>query len=284
MRSLFQLLGLFWILSFSAGAQANGVWVLCDHCQADADFAEVALNAPHQGLVFVSSRNSGATRKFSRLVRWNSATGSWSPEATPRAMSQHEEQVFESTIEGGNTVVSSYPRNTDGLTRWGLGSANSVVEDISNGMVTPTLLQALLNQSLAEGLFPTASELSQSLGFSIAGIISWSGHELGTSRSTVLSSQVVYADGSKLFVTFSRTGEILAVSAVDANGDGLAITFSPSSGARVDPSVLGGWEFGGDSIGAVQALGAWISASGSLHCDWEELSNNRVRVSCRRND
>ena len=284
MNKLFRFIGLLWLVGFSIAAKADGIWVLCDHCHQEADFAEVALNAPHQGLVFVSNRNSGATRKFSRVLRWDSASNAWTPQAAPRALSDHENQVFAATIEGGNTVVVSNARNSDGVTRWGLGTAHSVVDDLSNGMLSPALLQALLNESLVQGYFPTASTLSQSLGFSIGRIVSWSGQELGTSRSTVLSGQVVYSDGSKLFVTFSRTGEILSVSAVDANGDGLAITFSPSSGARVDPGVVGGWEFGGESAGAAQALVAWISASGTLECDWEVLANDRVRVSCRRSN
>lgn len=142
MNKLFRFIGLLWLVGFSIAAKADGIWVLCDHCHQEADFAEVALNAPHQGLVFVSNRNSGATRKFSRVLRWDSASNAWTPQAAPRALSDHENQVFAATIEGGNTVVVSNARNSDGVTRWGLGTAHSVVDDLSNGMLSPALLQA----------------------------------------------------------------------------------------------------------------------------------------------
>lgn len=270
------------VLVFPGVAAAHGVWVLCEHCNDEPTFTEVALNAPHEGIVFVSNRASGETRKFSRMVRWHWGANAFVPQVAARALGPTEKAVFDAAIESGNTVVVSLPRNSEGLRQWGLGAVGSVVEDIGNGMLSPALLMAIQNHVLLQGYFPTASGLSQTLGFSIAGIFAWSGEEVSTSRSTVLNLMILHDDGSQLFVTFNRTGEIISVSAVDANGQGIAITFSPTSGVRVDPGAVGSWEFGDQAAQAAQSLGAWISASGPLQCDWEETAPNRIRVSCQR--
>lgn len=270
------------VLGFPGAAAAQGIWVLCDHCHDESTFMELALNAPHEGMVFVSNRATGETRKFSRSVRWHWGGNAFVPQVAARALSPTEKAVFDAAIERGNTVVVSLPRNSDSLRQWGLGSAVSVVEDIANGMLSPALLMAIQNHVLLQGYFPTASSLSHSLSLSILGIFTWSGQEVSTSRSTVLNLMMLHDDGSQLFVKFNRTGEIISVSAVDANGQGIGLSFSPSSGVRVDSGLVGSWEFGDQAAQAAQSLGAWISASGPLQCDWEETALNRVRVTCRR--
>ncbi|MFP4277197.1 MAG: hypothetical protein ACLFQ2_07215 [Wenzhouxiangella sp.] len=261
---------------------AEGIWVLCDHCSSDSSFASVALNATQEGTIFVSNRASRETRKYFRVVQWDRLEQVFRARVTPKPLSDTEERVFSSAIEGGNTAVIVTSRNGSDMTQWGISAVDSVVEDLANGHLNPALINALSNQLLMNGLFPTASGLSQSLGISIKGLFNWSGRELGTSRSSVLNVTMTYPDDSRLFITFSTLGEVISVSGVDAGGRGLALTYSASRGAAIDPGRTGAWEFGGTAVAAAEALGAWIGGAGPLECHFEELANDRVRVTCVR--
>lgn len=283
MPSLLCRIGLIAIVFFSSKSHAEAIWIVCDYCSADSSFTDTALSASgHNGMIFVSNRWSGETKKFHRLSQWDRISRSFKGRVAPRAFLDGEKAAFDAALENGRTGVVALPRNGSAISHWGLPSAGSVVEDVGNGQLSPTLINAISNHVLLAGMFPTAPELSQSLGFSIRGIFDWSGRHLGTSRNTVLNVIVHYQDGSQVFITFSRLGEILSISAVDAAGNALAIQFSSNAGAVINPESPGAWEFSGDASAAAGAFGVWIGGSGSLNCHFEEMARDRVRVTCVR--
>lgn len=94
------------LLLHAACANASGIWVLCDGCTSEADYAEVALTAPHEGSIFLSNRNTNTTYHYTRLVR--QIGDSWQAQIAKRSMSPEQEQVFQSIIESARAVFVVY--------------------------------------------------------------------------------------------------------------------------------------------------------------------------------
>jgi len=257
-------------------------WIICDGCTTDTEFRHAAREAPLDGIVFVSNGNIGITKKFERLTFIEDSPGeiiAWIS-VIDLPISEAEAAVLNEALEKSRVVVTSIARDSIP----GLGPADSVLGDIQNGRLSSTFMQWLRLELLMRGHFPSPHSVSGEAGITIGSIRIQGSSSFDQVRTHSLLVVILYADGSRVTLTFSPDpATIEAVAVTDADGTEL-----PISGFNADGSI------GLDRDGFMEREFAFGSPADEL-LNWLNLAaqigepvcrvewtDDGVRVICRR--
>lgn len=274
-------------VDYSAAAESEAWWVICDSCESDTDFRLAAYQAPLDGVVLVTNSDTGISRKFDRLTVIVDLPGEIvvSVNISDLTMPSTLEHVLSAAFEGANTIYIVVDRgNFSAPPGPGGSSASSVVDDLQFGRVIADFRHGVYSYLLHRGMFPTP----QSVG--IQGSVTIRGLSLGGSVANALRTrpirvEVRYLDGSRLALTMSPDGmSISEVSIYDADGNELPSSVNASNRIELDRDGFQGREF--EFGHAPMAFMDWLNHGGSgsgggLSCR-VEWTDGGVAVICRQ--
>lgn len=281
------VMGLAFFMVCSGVAQGSGTeawWDICDGCTSDSDFSSRAVQIPsHYERVYISNTLTNETRRYQRTIMVDDLWGGTSLTiiANERSMTAHETNVFQETIQNAGAVFIGLPRSRlDGLS--GLSGRDSVVGDLSTGMLSGGLLTGLKAYLRTNGYAGSRSDVS-----SITDVDAWIfSYNLrintGDMRTEPLIVRITYPDGSSLTIELDKElNEVLSVNGIDAEGN--EIVFEENSGNTPPVIPVSGVEysFGTANPNWGNLFGASLDVADSYTCSsW--TSEEYVVVLCSR--